>query len=63
MPNYEYKCQKCGNTDEHFMSISERLKNSPLHCCKCRGPMRPVYLSNTTRVMTHSERMGDGEDL
>ncbi|MBX9703072.1 MAG: zinc ribbon domain-containing protein [Silvanigrellaceae bacterium] len=32
MPIYEFKCQTCGNIDEHFMRVSDP---APSQCTKC----------------------------
>ena len=38
MPNYTYKCQCCGTTEERMRKISER--NDGVFCdCKCNDPM------------------------
>jgi len=37
MPTYDYKCEKCGRTFEHFQSMSDE----PLSVCEeCNGPLK-----------------------
>ncbi len=37
MPTYDYKCEKCGKTFEHFQSMSDKLLKT---CPDCKGKVR-----------------------
>ena len=39
MPIYEYKCEKCGNLDEHLMRFSDP---DPEGCSKCGDPVHKI---------------------
>ena len=46
MPLYEFECGNCGNTEDHFLSISKR--NTTQRCSRCgkklvRVPSKSVF--------------------
>lgn len=61
MPNYDYHCLKCENTEERFVTISKR--DETLHCsCGKSGELKRVVANPTISFDTINpiRRAGSG---
>jgi len=42
VPNYDFKCNRCNHTEEHFLPYESRNSTFP---CRCGGTIRHVWLT------------------
>lgn len=50
MPIYEYRCESCGNTQEHIVKLSEIEEFEPSKdCCEKSNPTRFIGKVNIKR--------------
>ena len=49
MPTYDYRCEKCGNSFEEFLKISDRElpTKSPCEKQECGGEVKQIFVKAT----------------
>ena len=57
MPTYEYECEKCGNTEEHYQRMSDRR----IRICSKLREGHPSEADVRTGLLPEGRRLGQGQ--
>jgi putative FmdB family regulatory protein len=55
MPNYEFKCEKCGKVEEHYLPLGYTTDQHPKHCGE---HMDKVWPRPAFKIAGFSEKNG-----